>query len=131
MGFDNDLLQFTRNGMSAQITSLFTLSLKPQDFPAFKGLVAEIVAATSREPGTLIYEYSVNSDHTVAHILERYHPDGVVSHIEQTFAPFAERFLSLVTITGLTVYGQPDAEVRKRLDPFGAIYMTDFGGFCR
>lgn len=117
--------------MTDQITSLFTLSLKPQDFPAFKALVAEIVAATSREPSTLIYEYSVNSDHTVAHILERYRSDGVVSHIEQTFAPFAERFLNLATITGLTVYGQPDAEVRKRLDPFGAVYMEGFGGFCR
>jgi hypothetical protein len=91
--------------MSDQITSLFTIALQPQDFPAFKGLVA--------------------------HILERYLPDGVVSHIEQTFAPFAERFLSLATITGLTVYGLPDAEVRKRLDPFGAVYMNDFGGFCR
>lgn len=117
--------------MSNQISNLFTLSLEPQDFPAFESLVTEIVSATNKEPGTLIYEYSINADRTVAHILERYRSDSVVSHIENTFAPFAERFLSLVKITGLVVYGNPDAEVRKRLDPFGAIYMESFGGFSR
>jgi quinol monooxygenase YgiN len=117
--------------MSSQVSSLFTLALKPEDFPRFKALVADIVAATQREPGTLIYEYSVNADHTIAHILERYESDAVTNHVDITFAPFAERFLSLVKVTGLTVYGEPDAEVRKRLDPFGAVYMTSFGGFCR
>jgi hypothetical protein len=117
--------------MSSQISSLFTLALEPKDFPAFKALVTEIVAATEKEPGTLIYEYSVNAGRNVAHILERYRPEGVVSHIDVTFAPFAERFLSLVKVTSLTVYGQPDAEMRKRLDAFGAVYMEAFGGFAR
>jgi quinol monooxygenase YgiN len=117
--------------MSAQISSLFTLALEPKNFPAFKALVTEIVAATEQEPGTLIYEYSVNPDRTVAHILERYRAEAVVSHVDLTFAPFAERFLSLVQITGLTVYGNPDAEIRRRLDPFGAVYMEGFGGFNR
>jgi hypothetical protein len=36
-----------------------------------------------------------------------------------------------VKITGLAVYGKPNAEVRKRLDPFGAVYMESFGGFSR
>jgi quinol monooxygenase YgiN len=117
--------------MPSPVSNLFTLSLDPKDFPAFEVLVSEIVAATQKEPGTLIYEYSVNADRTVAHILERYHPDAVVSHVDTTFAPFAERFLSLVKITALVVYGSPNAEVRKRLDPFGAIYMESFGGFSR
>ena len=117
--------------MTSQVSNLFTLSLDPNNFPAFKALVSEIVAATKKEPGTLIYEYSVNADHTVAHILERYQADAVVSHVDQTFAPFAERFLSLVEIKGVVVYGNPDVEVRKRLDPFGAVYMEGFAGFGR
>lgn len=117
--------------MAPQISSVFTLALQPENFPAFKALVAEIVAASEQEPGTLIYEYSVNAERTEAHILERYQAEAVVSHIDVTFAPFAQRFLSLVKITGLKVYGNPDAEVRKRLDAFGAVYMEAFGGFCR
>jgi hypothetical protein len=34
-------------------------------------------------------------------------------------------------VISLVVYGTPDAEVRKRLDPFGAVYMTPFDGFSR
>ena len=117
--------------MSDEILNIFHLSLEPQNFPAFKALVAEIVEATRQEPGTLTYEYSVSSDQRTVHIIERYRSEGLVSHIDQTFAPFAQRFLDLVTVTSLVVYGNPDAEARKRLDGFGAAYMTLFDGFSR
>lgn len=117
--------------MTDHVTCLFTLALEPQHFPAFRALVSDIVSATRQEPGTLIYEYSVNADCTQAHILERYRTDAVVGHVDVTFAPFAERFLSLAKITSLVVYGQPDASVRQRLDAFGAVYMDGFAGFCR
>ncbi|RZI54011.1 MAG: hypothetical protein EOP12_05220, partial [Pseudomonas sp.] len=58
--------------MSSYVSNLFTLALDPKDFLAFEALVSEIVAATQKEPGTLIYEYSINADRTEAHILERY-----------------------------------------------------------
>ncbi len=45
--------------------------------------------------------------------------------------PFADRFLALCSITGLTVHGTPNAEIHKRLDPFGAFYMAPFDGFSR
>lgn len=39
-----------------------------------------------------MYEYSVNDDHTEAHIIERCRADAVVSHIEEIFAPFGKNF---------------------------------------
>lgn len=117
--------------MKDEVINIFTLSLSPENFPKFKQLVARIVAATSKEPGTLMYEYSVTEDHTVAHIIERYRADAVVSHIEETFAPFAQEFLELVTVTSLVVYGNPDEPTRKLLDAFGAVYMNSFDGFTR
>jgi quinol monooxygenase YgiN len=117
--------------MHPYISCLFSLKVNPSDFPEFKALIARIVAATREEPGTLVYEYSVNEDHSTAHILERYTADSVVSHVDTTFAPFGERFLELCSVTSLVVYGTPDAEIRKRLDPFGAVYMTPFDGFSR
>ncbi|QIB52313.1 putative quinol monooxygenase [Pseudomonas sp. OIL-1] len=117
--------------MKDEVINIFSLSLAPENFPEFKKLAAKIVAATSKEPGTLMYEYSVNDDHTVAHIIERYRADAVVSHIEETFAPFGEKFLELVTVTSLLVYGSPDAPTRKLLDGFGAVYMHSFDGFTR
>ena len=50
---------------------------------------------------------------------------------EELYCQFGKRFLELCTITSLVVYGTPDAEIRKRLDPFGAVYMTPFDGFSR
>jgi quinol monooxygenase YgiN len=117
--------------MHPYISCVFTLAVKPSEFPEFKALIAQIVAATKEEPGTLVYEYSVNEDSSTAHILERYNADAVVSHVDNTFAPFGKRFLELCSVTSLTVYGTPDAEIRKRLDPFGAVYMTPFDGFGR
>jgi quinol monooxygenase YgiN len=117
--------------MHPQISCLFSLAVKPEEFPVFKALIANIVAATSTEPGTLVYEYSANEDNSTVHILERYNADAVVSHVDTTFAPFGKRFLELCTVTSLVVYGTPDAEIRKRLDPFGAVYMTPFDGFSR
>jgi quinol monooxygenase YgiN len=117
--------------MHPYISCLFSLAVKPEEFLELKSLIAKIVAATQKEPGTLVYEYSVNEENTTVHILERYKADSVVSHVDTTFAPFGQRFLELCTITNLVVYGTPDAEVRKRLDPFGAVYMTPFDGFGR
>ncbi|WP_410014546.1 putative quinol monooxygenase [Sodalis sp. C49] len=117
--------------MEKDITCVFTLKLGEGKFPAFRDLVADIVASTAKEPGTLSYVYSVSDDEKTAHIVERYRPDALVSHVDNTFAPFADEFLSLVTITALTVYGEPDAEIKKRLDPFGAVYMRPFDGFTR
>lgn len=117
--------------MPQTISCLFSLATNPAEFPAFKALIAEVVAATHEEPGTLIYEYSVNEALSTVHILERYRSDAVVSHVDTTFAPFAERFLALANIVGLTVYGTPDAAIRQRLDPFGAVYMTPLAGFSR
>ncbi len=117
--------------MHPYISCLFTLEVQPAAFAEFKALIATIVTATRAEPGTLIYEYSANEDTRTVHILERYHADAVVSHVDTTFAPFGQRFLELCSITSLVVYGTPDAEIRKRLDPFGAVYMTPFDGFSR
>jgi quinol monooxygenase YgiN len=117
--------------MHPHISCLFILAIKPEQFPAFKVLITHIVAATMQEPGTLVYEYSVNDAHDTVHILERYDIDAVVSHVDTTFAPFGKRFMDMVTVTSLVVYGTPNAQIRKRLDPFGAVYMTPFDGFSR
>jgi quinol monooxygenase YgiN len=111
---------------------LFTLDVKPGRLAGFKELVAQIVAATALEPGTLAYQYAVSEDGNTVHIFERYRDSAsFVTHVEQTFGGFAERFLSYVTVRSLIVYGEPDAAARKALDTFGATYMHLFNGFSR
>jgi quinol monooxygenase YgiN len=118
--------------MADDLYWIFTLKVGPGKFGEFRALVADIVAASREEAGTLAYQYSVNADETVVHIYERYRDSAAfVSHVEQTFSRFADHFLKLVTVSPLIVYGNPDAAARKALDGFNATYMTLFDGFAR
>jgi quinol monooxygenase YgiN len=117
--------------MQNEIYSIYHLSIKPTDYDAFKTLVEQIVEATSKEADTMTYEYVANADRTVVHIMEKYRTQGLLPHVEQTFAPFAERFLDLAKIEKLYVYGDTSAEIRAKLDGFGAEYLTSFAGFSR
>jgi quinol monooxygenase YgiN len=117
--------------MQDELYTVYHLSIEPSNFETFKALVAKIVKAASTEEDTLTYQYLVNEDHSVAHIIERYRMGGVLAHVEQTFSPFAEAFLSLARIDKLYVYGQPTPQIRAKLDGFGAIYLTPFDGFTR
>jgi len=117
--------------MQNDIYSMYHLSIDPSDFEVFEALVKELVTATSKEPGTTIYEYVVNADRTVVHIVERYQVEGLLPHVEQTFAPYAEQFLNLAKIEKLYVYGNTTPEIRNKLDGFGAEYLTPVAGFAR
>lgn len=117
--------------MQDEIYSVYHLSMKPSDVDAFKLLVEQIVEATAKEPDTTTYEYVVNANRTVIHVVERYRTKGLLPHVEQTFTPFAERFLALAKIEKLYVYGDTTPEIRAKLDGFGAEYLTPFAGFSR
>ncbi|ANF58326.1 putative quinol monooxygenase [Halotalea alkalilenta] len=118
--------------MSKSVYMVFELTPKPGRLEEFKQMVAEAVIAARTEPTTLAYEYSINADESAVHIFEHYRDSAsIVSHVDETFAPFGERFASLVDVTRLTVYGEPDAAARARLDGFGAVYFTPFQGFFR
>lgn len=117
--------------MQDEITTTYHLKVDPARFKQFHDLVKTIVAASRQEPDTLTYEYLTDADKHTVHIIERYRMPGVLPHIEQTFAPYAETFLSLATIESMFVYGNPTPEIRAKLDGFGAIYLAQFEGFRR
>lgn len=93
--------------MQGELYTIYHLTIDPSDYEAFKSLATKIVEGSRQEPDTLTYEWLVSSDQTKAHILERYRMPGLLPHVEQTFAPHAEKFLSLAKIDHLYVYGDP------------------------
>jgi hypothetical protein len=117
--------------MKNEIYTLYHLSIDPADFAEFSALADTLVQATALEPDTTIYEYVANAAHTEVHIVERYLPQGLLPHVEQTFAPFAAKFLELARIEKVFVYGETTAEIRAKLDGFGAIYFAPLAGFSR
>lgn len=117
--------------MNNAIYTVYHLSIDPADYDAFAALAEQIVAATSAEADATIYEYYANADRTQVHIIERYRTSGLLPHIEQTFSPFAEQFLTLAKIEQTFVYGATTPEIRQVLDGFGARYFTSLAGFAR
>ncbi|MDT8332877.1 antibiotic biosynthesis monooxygenase [Roseomonas gilardii] len=118
--------------MSEQLYWIFSVEVREGQMAAFKALAAEIVATARNEPGTLSYDYTASENGKTVHIFERYRDSAsAISHVQETFTPFAERFMALVKATGFIVYGKPTAEARKVLDGLGASYMTPFDGFTR
>ena len=113
-------------------TVSWVLQLNVKDADAFKSLASELVASTNEEAGALIYEYMFTDDSNTCHIYERYVDSAAVMvHLGNFGSKFAERFMSLVDITGLYVYGNPSADARGVLDTLGATYMAQFDGFAR
>lgn len=117
--------------MHDTLYTIYHLSIDPANFDQFHELAEHLVKATSQEPDTTIYEYVVNEARTEVHIIERYRTAGLLPHVEQTFAPYAEQFLKLATIEKVHVYGDPTPEIRAKLDGFGALYFAPLTGFAR
>jgi len=91
---------------------------------------------SSKPPGKSLVPWHTNTtsatNESTVQIFERYRDSyAIVTHVTHTFAPFDERFMALVDGAGFFVYGSPDAEARKIVDGFDAVYMVPFAGFIR
>lgn len=115
---------------SDDIVWTLTLDLAEGQDEAFNVLMAEMVEATRAEAGTKSYEWHRSGN--VIHINERYDTnDDAGIHLANFGENFAERFLAILTPTGLQVYGPATGGVREGLAGFGATFYEQVGGFER
>jgi quinol monooxygenase YgiN len=118
--------------MTDNVHWLLEVDVRAGALETFRVLMSEMVAAARREPGTLNYEWNISADGGVCHIYVRYRDcAAVMNHMAGWDGSFSTRFAALATITRLSVYGAPDAAVKAALDPYGAVYYGQFGGFHR
>jgi len=118
--------------MRQDIYWVCVFKIRPSHFEDFKAVVRPLVEMTRAEEGSLAYEYNVTPDHTAIHIIEHYRDSpAVVHHVQKTFSQFAERFTAFATVASFVVYGEPEADARKILDGFGAVYLSNFDGFTK
>jgi quinol monooxygenase YgiN len=112
---------------------VITIDVLSGRMDAFKQIVAQLVAATKEEPGTLEYKFNISADQNIVDVFERYRDsDAVVAHVSQTFgAKFSEGFLAIASPTRFMVYGTPSIEAKKVLAGFNPIYMSPLDGFSR
>lgn len=105
-----------------------TLDLAEGQDDTFNALMAEMVEATMAEEGAKSYEWH-RSGNTI-HINERYETNEDAGiHLSNFGENFAERFLAILSPTGLQVYGPAAGGVREGLAGFGATFYEQVGGF--
>lgn len=119
--------------MTGHVYWIYQLEIKSGQYEKFATLMQEMIAATETdEPGTLNYEWSVNDDKTICHVLERFESsDAALVHMGNFGKKFAARFLEVLTPKTMTLYGHPSAKVLQALARVGAVHMPSAGGFSR
>ncbi len=119
--------------MSDNVHWLLELNIKDGKLDDFKAVMNEMIEATrANEPGTLNYEWFISEDGKSCHLYERYVDSAATMiHLGSFGEKFAERFLAALEPTRFMVYGNPNDEVRAALAGFGAVHMSQIGGFVR
>lgn len=108
------------------------LTIKDGQQDAFATLMAEMVAATKQESGTMVYEWYLGADGKTCHIHELFADTAAYKvHSANFGANFAERFMPLLDITGLTAYGNSDPEARDLMKMLDPVFFEALGGFRR
>ena len=117
--------------MSKEVHWLLELNVNSGKLSDFKKVMAEMIEATRKEDGTIVYEWCFNDVESVCNIYERYaDSDAVMTHLEG-FAKFADRFLGAVTPTRFTVLGHPSAVAQSALAAFSPVFLTTKAGFAK
>lgn len=119
--------------MNEHVSWVFELAIKEGQLENLKKLMVEMVDATkANEAGTLIYEWTISEDSKQCHTYERYADSkATLTHLETFVEKYAGRLMETGDATRFVVYGNPNDEVKKSLEGFGAAYMLPIGGFAR
>jgi quinol monooxygenase YgiN len=107
--------------------------IKAGQLDTLKALMREMVEGTQRdEPGALNYEWFIADDGKSLHLYERYaDPDAAMVHRENFAQKYRERFVTCLTITKMTLYGNLTSEIRAAFAPPDRVYMSMADGFAR
>jgi quinol monooxygenase YgiN len=118
--------------MSDHVCWMLQMTIAPGKIAELQALMAEMVASTEQEPGTLDYEWHISEDGGTLHLFERYRDsEAALAHMGTFGSKFAGRFFSLLTPTAFTLYGPASQAVRDGLAPMGAVHMPRAAGFSR
>jgi len=118
--------------MNAQVCWLYEVTVKAGQAGTFRALMAELAGSAQAEQGTLVYEWALSDDQSMAHIHERYADSAAtLTHLTMFRDTFAQRFLETAEPVRLVVYGTPSEQVKEALTESGPVYMGAFTGFAR
>ena len=123
-----------QHGLKAgSIALVVTGEVLPGQMDNFRQLVPKLVAAVAEEPGTLVYEFSLQPDQKTYNVMEVYqNSDAAAAHGKHLASTdFLKELGQVRKITNVIVFGSPDAQVKERLARLDPVYTTHIDGFMR
>jgi quinol monooxygenase YgiN len=119
--------------MSDNVFWILEANINADQFDNLKALMSEMVDGTMREePGALNYEWFIADDGKSLHLYERYaDSEAVMVHRGNFGQKYAQRFFAYLTVTKMTMYGNPSDQVREGFARFAPTYMNLSAGFAR
>ncbi len=102
----------------------------PEQMDNFKKLAKRVAEAVAEEPGTLVFEFSVQPDGKTVDLLEMYqNAEAFVAHVKHMRAQFGQEVAQVRKPGKIVVFGSPDAEMKgiiARRDPVYEFYIDGF-----
>jgi len=93
---------------------------------------AELISEADREIGTMAHEWNFNDDGSVCQLYARFvDADAAMLHLGMFGEKFADRFLKACSVTGVTILGYANDDVRGALAKFSPNVLTQKAGFAR
>jgi quinol monooxygenase YgiN len=121
-----------RGNPTDKIIFTYTGEILPGQEQAFRDIAAKVVALVEREPGTLVYRWSMRADGKTFDVVEIYKDsDAVVAHVKDVGSHFAEDLGKTQKVIKFVVYGDPDTEAKKAIEGLHPEYEMPFAGFIR
>ena len=122
-----------QHGLKAgYIALVVTGEVLPGQMDNFRKLVIRLVAAVAEEPGTLIYEVSLQPDQKTYDVLEVYqNSEAVVAHAKHVSAEFLKELGQVRKTVKFVVFGSPDAQAKEAWARLNPVYESPVEGFIR
>ena len=123
-----------QHGLTAgYIADVYTGEVLPGQMDNFKQLITRLVAAVkAEEPGTLIYEVSLQPDQKTYDVLEVYqNSEAVVAHAKHVSAEFLKELGQVRKTVKFVVFGSPDAQAKEAWARLNPVYESPVEGFIR
>jgi len=111
---------------------IMELSIDELKVDDINALMEELISEADREIGTMAHEWNFNDDGSVCQLYERFvDADAAMLHLGMFGEKFADRFLRACSVTGVTILGYANDDVRGALAKFSPNVLTQKAGFAR
>lgn len=104
-------------------------SIKEGQRAALNTVMHDMIEVTSKEVGSLNYEWTLAEDGSTIHIYERYADEAAAKAHLTTWGKNAARFIAAVDISRVVIYSSVSEELKASFA--GAVMMTPIGGFAK